>query len=405
VPKDPVFESALGFARDLIRIPSPPGGEADVASRVLDEMKALGFDDVRSDAVGNVIGVVRGAEAGAPSVLVNSHLDVVAEGDPDAWEYPPFSGAVEGGFLHGRGAMDIKGPLALQTYAAAALRGRARGDVIVAHTVFEERGGLGMRRLLEAGEVKPDAVILGEATHGDVCVGHRGRAEIRVRIHGVAGHASAPERAKNALDLLPQVLGAIQALAGEQPSDPILGKASLVATGVEVLPESPNVIPDLVTVIVDWRILPRQTRETLVGQVEAAVNAALPEVPDGYRVEVALSQERQRTYTGVEEVRELYTPGFLMAPEHPVVRAATSAVGLRDGGTGPAVTRPWAFATDGGWSAGVNGIPTIGFAPGEERYAHTNRERLDLGEARWAFARYPVLIERVQLALTRGDSA
>jgi succinyl-diaminopimelate desuccinylase len=395
----PVFESALAFAQELIRIPSPPGGEGDVAERVRREMMLLGFEDIRVDAFGNVIGVVRGSGDG-PSVMINSHLDVVAEGDPATWEHPPFSGAVADGFLHGRGAMDIKGPLALQTYAAAALRGRAKGDVIVAHTVFEERGGLGMRRLLDAG-LRPDAVILGEATHCDLCVGHRGRAEIRIRIHGLAGHASAPERARNALDLLPAVLTSVRGVAADQPEDPVLGRASLVATGVSVLPESPNVIPDVADVVLDWRILPQQTRESLVSRIEEALSRDVGPLPEGYSVTTSFAQEHQRTFTGVEEVRELFTPGFLMGLRHPVVEAAARAVGRRDGSPGPARARPWAFATDGGWSSGVHGIPTVGFAPGEERYAHTNRERLDLEEARWAFERYPGLVLAVQEALGR----
>jgi len=395
--KAPTFENALAFARDLIGIPSPSGGEENVARRVMEEMRALGLEDVRTDAFGNVLGVVRG-NGGGPVVMVNAHLDVVAEGDPTTWEFPPFSGAVDGGFLHGRGAMDIKGPLALQTYAAAALRGRAGGDVIVAHTVYEERGGLGMKSLMEAGEVRPDAIIVGESTHGDICIGHRGRAELEVVIDGLAGHASVPERAHNALDILPGVLGAIRALASRQPSDPILGAASLVATDVRALPESRNVIPDQVTVAVDWRVLPGQSAAVLVRSMEDALAEALRDLPEGFRTTVRTSKETQRTYTGVETLRELYTPGFLLEPEHPLVRAAVATVGRRDG-EGPAFARPWAFATDGGWSSGVFGIPTIGFAPGEERFAHTNRERLDLDEARWAFGRYPELILAAQDAL------
>ena len=78
--------------------------------------------------------------------------------------------------------------------------------MIVAHTVLEERGGLGMQHLLDSRAVVPDAVIIGEATHGDICIGHRGRAELEVVIQGLAGHASAPSRALNALALLPAVL-------------------------------------------------------------------------------------------------------------------------------------------------------------------------------------------------------
>jgi succinyl-diaminopimelate desuccinylase len=384
------FDAALAFARDLIRIPSLSGEEGAVATRVLSEMKALGFDDVRADRLGNVIGVLRGTGDG-PTVMLNSHLDVVGEGEASEWEHPPFSGDVAGGFLHGRGAMDIKGPLAIQTHAAARLRGRTPGDIVVAHTVMEERGGWGMVSLLDEEEVRPDVVILGEATAGEICVGHRGRAEVRIVVHGVAGHASAPERARNALDLLPAILEAVDGLAARQGSDPELGPATIVATDVETSPASHNVIPDRTVVTLDWRVLPGPTVAELIREVEAAVAERLPEPGTGYRVQVAMAVERQRSYTGVTEDRDMFTPGYLLDQDHPVVLAARLAVGRRDG-DGPASVRPWTFATDGGWSCGLYGVPTIGFAPGEESFAHTNRERLDLSEAEWAFGRYPDLV-------------
>jgi acetylornithine deacetylase/succinyl-diaminopimelate desuccinylase-like protein len=95
----------------------------------------------------------------------------------------------------------------------------------------------------------------------------------------------------------------------------------------------------------------------------------------------------------------MFSPGYLLDPDHPMVRAAAAAVGRRNGGSGPAEVRPWTFATDGGWTCGVHGIPTIGFAPGEERYAHTNRERLEVEEARWSLDRYPALVLAMQEAL------
>ncbi len=395
--KDATFENALAFARDLIRIPSPSGEEEAVAKRILLEMEELGYEEVRTDGVGNVIGIIRGTAGGAP-VMLNCHLDVVHEGDPESWEHPPFSGAVADGFLHGRGAMDIKGPLALQTHAAAALRGTATGDVIVAHTVFEERGGWGMDALLGAMEVEPAVVIIGEATKGDITTGHRGRGELEVVLSGVAGHASAPERARNALDLVPPVLGAVDDLARDQPTDPVLGPASLVATGIRCLPDSPNVIPDEVVVVVDWRVLPGSTNETLVASVREAVGRRLPSVPSGMGVEVRMAREVQTSYTGRTEERDLFSPGFLMDGDNPLIRAAAEAVGSRKG-EGPARVRPWTFATDGGWSCGIYGVPTLGFAPGEERFAHTNTERLELEEARWAFSRHGDLILALQSAL------
>ena len=272
--REPTFENALAFAGDLIRIPSMSGEEGEVAARLQDEMRVLGFDRVEVDGLGSVAGVVKG-RGDAPPVMLSCHLDVVAEGAHEEWEHPPFCGDVVDGHLHGRGAMDIKGPMALQVYAAAALAGRSPGDVIVGQVVYEERGGWGMENLVRSGLVNPAAVIIGESTYGDIALGHRGRAQLEVVIRGLASHASAPDRARNALDLLPGVLTGVAALARRQESDPVLGPASLAPTDVRVRPESPNVIPDEVTVVLDWRILPTDTEASLIGRVEDAIAAVI----------------------------------------------------------------------------------------------------------------------------------
>lgn len=386
------FARALEFARDLIRIPSLPGREGELVARVRAELEALGFDEVWLDEVGNVVGVVRGT-GGAPPVMLSSHLDMVDVGDAAAWEHPPFGAEVADGFLHGRGAMDIKGPLALQTYAAAHfLEERAPGDVIVGHTVYEERGGWGMAHLLASGRVRPGAVILGEATRGDVCIGHRGRVELIVELRGVAGHASAPERARNPLEALPALLPALAAFAGALPADVILGRSTLAPTEIETLPRSRNVIPDRARVALDWRTLPGLSAEGARDELAAFLRARVA-LPAGCELEVLAPAERQRAWTGVEQLQPMFSPGYLLSPEHPIVAAAAAAVGQ---GTGrePAV-RPWTFATDGGHTCGRHGIPTIGFAPGDEAYAHTNRERLALAQAEPIYGAYPGVVRAV----------
>ena len=399
----PSFDGAVAFAQDLIRIPSLPGEEEELVRRVVAEMEALGYDDVWTDELGNVVGVVRGG-SGA-SVMLSAHLDMVAAGDHDEWEYPPFDGVIADGHLHGRGAMDIKGPLALQTHVGAAMKGIAAGDVIVAHPVYEERGGWGMDHLTRPdGGLRPAAVIIGESTNGDVAIGHRGRAEIEITVRGVAGHASAPERARNALDALPAILAGVDDLARRQERDSVLGPASVVATGVDATPASLNVVPDRATVTLDWRILPTDTEETLLARVRRAVQPKLDAAGDWGTAECRLATECQRAYTGAAEERSILSPGFLMDPAHPVVQAAAQAVGTRSARgveDGPARVRPWTFATDGGWTCGVRGIPTIGFAPGLERHAHTNTERLNLDDARWAYGRYLELVPAVQEAAGR----
>jgi succinyl-diaminopimelate desuccinylase len=388
---DTSFERALAFAQDLIRIPSPPGGEGEVGARVMREMIALGFSDVRSDDVGNVIGIAPG-RGSAPPVMLCSHLDVVDAGDIATWEHPPYAAEIADGFLHGRGAMDIKGPLALQTYAAAQFIAQpAAGDIIVAHTVLEERGGWGMAHMMATGGVKPAAIIIGEATNGDICIGHRGRAEIIIEIQGVAAHASAPERARNPLHGLGAVIDALDVFAQRLDKDAALGASTAAPTMIETVPRSRNVIPDRARITLDWRVLPGMLPDDALRRVREHLDSV--RLPPGLRLEVRFGYEKQRTWTGVEEERRLFTPGFLLEASHPLVRAAARSV-THMTGRAPAL-RPWTFATDGGHSCGVHGIPTLGYAPGEERYAHTNRERLSLADARTAYHTYPRLIEAV----------
>lgn len=392
----PSFDGAISFARDLIRIPGLPGEEGDVAARVLLELQALGFQEVWTDEVGNCFGLIRG-EGSAPAVMLNSHLDCVDVGDATTWEHHPFGGDIADGFLHGRGAMDIKGPLALQTHVAATfLQQRIAGDVIVAHTVLEERGGWGMEHLLQRGEVRPGAVIIGEATNGDVCIGHRGRAELIAEIQGVAAHASAPERARNPIALLPAVIPVLQRFADSLPSDPVLGKSTIAPTAIETLPRSRNVIPDRVRIVLDWRLLPGTTPDDAVERIRAALQREVQPPPD-YAIDVRFAIETQTAYTGRARERRMFTPGFLIAPDHAVIRAAVAAVTAQAGRT-PRL-RPWTFATDGGHACGVHGIPCLGFAPGDETFAHTNRERLPLDQARQAYDAMPGLVRAVQRSL------
>ncbi|HEX2206407.1 MAG TPA: M20/M25/M40 family metallo-hydrolase [Longimicrobium sp.] len=393
------FEQAIRFAADIIRIPSLPGEEEAVARRIVDEMRALGYDEAGTDRAGNVVGRVIGTGR-APSVILCSHMDVVDAGDAEGWEHGPWSGAIAGGCLHGRGAMDVKGQLALQVYAGACfVNDRPAGDVRVCFSVYEEKGGWGMMHHMQTLDTRPGAVILGEATGLDLCTGHRGHAELAVEIHGLAAHASAPECGRNPNHALPYVLLALRELAAAQPRDPVLGRATLTPTVVETWPRSGNVIPDRVRVTLDMRVLPGWDEDQAVAELRALLAERVPQMP-GIRVEVLPGRVTHRAWTGWVDEHSNFTPGYLLADEHPVVEAAFHAIRAATGRT-PAI-RQWKFGTDGGHSCGTSGIPTIGFAPGVEALAHTNRERLDLEQARVAYHAYPALIRAVQDALARA---
>src|ERR671932_2130652 len=114
-------DEVVAFARRLIATPSMPGEEGAVAALVQEEMRRLGYDEVRADELGNVIGVIRGRGRGR-SVMLNTHLDHVSPGDPALWTDPPFSATVRDGAIYGRGAVDIKGIITANAGIAAGAR-------------------------------------------------------------------------------------------------------------------------------------------------------------------------------------------------------------------------------------------------------------------------------------------
>ena len=97
------------FMQDIIRIPSLSSREGAVIQRIQEEMELLGYDEVRVDPMGNLLGRIGD---GPRVIALDGHVDTVDIGDPSMWERDPYSGDVEDGILYGRGASDMKGGVA-----------------------------------------------------------------------------------------------------------------------------------------------------------------------------------------------------------------------------------------------------------------------------------------------------
>src|SRR5690606_11954898 len=138
LPLETASSEALRLLVDLVRLPAFSGAEKAAADYVQAQMVRLGFDAVERDSLGNVIGLWRGEQPG-PTLMLDSHLDVVTAGDESAWHYPPFSGTVADGRVWGRGAADTHASLAAMLAAVASIpRSELRGQVVLAATVLEE---------------------------------------------------------------------------------------------------------------------------------------------------------------------------------------------------------------------------------------------------------------------------
>lgn len=364
----------VNFLRDLVRIPSLSTQEGEVAVRLAEEMRRLGFPEVYTDPMGNVVGRIGSGEG--PILLYNGHMDVVDVGDPGAWRRDPFGAEIEGGVMFGRGTVDMKSGLAAMVYGAKPLIEAGwplAGTLYVVGVVQEEPSeGLAMRVLVEEGGVHPDFVILGEPTNLEVSRGQRGRMEMQVTVQGRSCHASAPEQGENALYAAARLIFGIELLAPRLLSDPVLGQGTIAVTHLETVTCSRNAIPDRCQMIIDRRLTLGETEERALNEIRQIINR------EGVRAEVSVSEYEVTSYTGYRcRYRESYLP-WLMPEEHPLVRAAVRASERAIGRRPRLIT--WAFSTDGVYTLGQASIPTIGFGPGEIRYAHTAEEQVRLSD-------------------------
>jgi putative selenium metabolism hydrolase len=234
--------------------------------------------------------------------------------------------------------------------------------VYVVGTVMEEDcDGLALEYFLTETTTGVDAVVLGECTNLAVYRGHRGRMEISVQTKGTSAHASAPDRGDNAVAAMAPIVVDVTELNERLADDDFLGRGTVAVTKIECETASLNAIPDSCTIYLDRRLTAGETRESAVKEVASLSSAR------GATVEV-LDYARP-AYTGLTLETEKYYPTWVLEPDHPLVTAGVAA-GEAALGTTPNVDK-WTFSTNGIASAGRLGIPTIGFGPSEERWAHS----------------------------------
>ena len=218
------------FLRDMIAIPSESCQEEAVVKRIKQEMDAVGFDRVEIDKMGNVIGYMGN---GPRLVAFDAHIDTVGIGERANWTFDPYQGYEDTETIGGRGASDQEGGMASMVYGARIMKelGIIPADVTVAMvgTVQEEDcDGLCWQYLIKEHGLKPEFVVSTEPTDGGIYRGQRGRMEIRVDVQGVSCHGSAPERGKNAIYMMADILQEVRALNERLHYDPFLGKGVLV---------------------------------------------------------------------------------------------------------------------------------------------------------------------------------
>jgi putative selenium metabolism hydrolase len=368
----------IQFLRDICAIPSMEGQLKEVGERIGAEMTMLGFDEVRFDKMGNILGRIGSGER----VLVyDSHIDTVGVGDPNSWDWDPFQGKVENGILYARGAVDEKGSTPGMVYGLAFARdlGLLEGTTAYYFGNMEEWcDGIAPNTFVEVDPgVRPDYVVIGEPTRMQIYRGHKGRIELKVTATGRSAHAASHYLGDNAVYKMMAVITQIRELdrrmrfgMGYHPEQ---GYASIAVTDVSARTASLNAVPDQFTIYIDRRITLNEPHDEVIAQIKGLI-------PDYLQNEIHVDElfYDAPSYTGFVFPVSKYFPSWLLDEKHPLAQAGQRTIERLWGEQRPFGT--WDFSTNGTYWAGKAGIPAIGFGPGDEDSAHTIEEHVSLDE-------------------------
>ncbi|MBN1270291.1 MAG: YgeY family selenium metabolism-linked hydrolase, partial [Kiritimatiellae bacterium] len=285
-----------------------------------------------------------------------------------------FSGDVENGILYGRGASDQKGGVASGIYSAALLRAAGMPKnvslYVVASVQEEDCDGLCWQYIVKEDKLKPDVVVLTEPTSLKLYRGHRGRMEIEISTEGISCHGSAPERGVNAVYKMAPIIADIEKLNEHLPPRAPLGKGTVTVSQIRSTSPSLCAVADGCTINLDRRLTIGETEKTSVKELQD-----LPSVKStGAKVKVL--EYDTPSFKGLRYPTKKYYPTWELPESSPQARKGVAAH-RNTFGADPEVGF-WTFSTNGVATAGMFGIPTIGFGPGHEKYAHFPDEQIEI---------------------------
>ncbi|MDD3739718.1 MAG: YgeY family selenium metabolism-linked hydrolase [Bacteroidales bacterium] len=364
---------------DLVKIKSLSTQEKEVQLKLKQQMEEAGFDEVKIDGLGNVIGRIG---HGKKILAFDGHMDTVDLGQMNNWDFDPLGGEIKDGFVHGRGSVDQEGGPASFVTAGRILKelgfNKDLTIYFVGSVMEEDCDGLCWKYIIEEDKIIPDFVISTEPTNLNIYRGHRGRMEIHVHFYGVSSHGSAPERGKNAIYMASKTALEIEKLNERLAFDEFLGKGSVTIS--EIISGSPSLcaVADYARIHLDRRLTWGETKESAVAEIEELIK--------GLNAKVEVLNYSEVAYTGLEYGMEKYYPTWKMEESHEVVQIGVNAY-KNLFGSNPKVDK-WTFSTNGIMTCGTYKIPTIGFGPGNEVLAHAPNEKVPVNDLVIASAFY-----------------
>jgi len=342
---------AVNLLTRMLEIYSPSGKEEEISNFLAKEMESLGFQRVRKDEVGNVVGEIG---QGKPVILLCGHMDTV-EG------YIPVR--VEDSNLYGRGAVDAKAPLAAMIVAASTfVKESFPGKILVVGVVDEEGSGTGIKHFIKDG-IQPDYAIFGEPSGvGKIVFGYKGIVNLKITCETPSGHTAAPWLFDNAIEKAMDLWRQIRKLhLREEKLKSRFYSITSCLTKINGGNAS-SMIPSKCDVYIQLRIPPQFTPEQVFNEVERKV--------ERYQA----TNPKVSAKVKMEDV----TNAFEADRRSVLVRALAWAIRK--------TTRNYASFSRKTGTGDMNvlgnalKIPVVTYGPGDSRLDHTPNEHIDLQE-------------------------
>jgi len=365
----------------MVKIPSLSGEEEQVILEIQKQLNDAGVMDTRIDDFGNLIAKVGN---GSKILAIDAHIDTVDTGDESQWEIPPFSGLIKDGFVHGRGTVDQEGGAASMVTAARILKEMnydGEYTVYFTFTIMEEDcDGLCWEYLINEEKLIPDFAVITEPTNVGIYRGHRGRMEIELLFKGLSCHASAPERGENVIYSASRIALKIEKLNKNLKTDPFLGQGTIAPTVFTTDSPSLCAVPDGGKMHLDRRLTWGENKESSVNELKKIV---------GEDVKIVVPDYDRKSYKGMIYKQEKYFPTWKISEDHPLLKAGIKTHEKLFGTSGR--VGKWTFSTNAVSICGRHNIPTIGYGPGNEIYAHAPNEKTPIDHLEKASAFYALL--------------
>ncbi len=361
--------TALDIAQALVRLPSvnpdydpASTGECAMTQWIEDWGRAHGFSVWRQPVLPGRENVFLQFRNGAdhPHFMLNGHTDTVGVG---GMTIEPFSGGVRDGRLWGRGASDMKGPLACMLAAALRLKNAPstwRGTLTVACMADEEFRFRGVTAMLEQMSRLPDFVVVGEPTRIRVVRGCKGCLRFAIHALGRAAHSSKPHEGRSAVVAMAHAILDLErhfTTRLTQIDAPGFGTSTgsigLISGGTGV-----NIVPEHCAIQVDIRLLPGQDWRATYDEIVLLSDSWLAKSTDGIHFQF--------------DPPSVVDPSFEFPADHPLVQTACRVLGQ------PAPDVVF-FSCDASKIA-ARGVPVIVLGPGDIAQAHTVDEFIALAD-------------------------